>query len=241
MTDRKQWVVAPFFWYAERLLAKRFDGVGLLKSSFASLDELSRADKAIIYSTHSSWWDVMIGVLVAKRTRLQLFAPMDQDQLEKYSTLKSIGMIGVSESKPLPFMRTVKKIFSSGERTGLWITPQATFVCNRQEQPPFKRGLEFIAKSNPDVPLFRVAINYEFWNESRPVATLSIRRAESLDDLEGQLTHQTRELLQSSSQRVRKDWYWLIESKPQSVWIQDATARLKARVLGRAYNAGHLR
>ena len=236
-------IVKPFFAYAESLLKRRFDGVGIAQGSLPAFEKLCASQHALIYSTHSSWWDVMIGILIAKRTGLELRAPMEQKQLEKYSILRSIGMLGVSESNSLSFMRNVNEIFSGSRRSGLWITPQAHFACNREPQPPFKRGLELIARQHPNVPVFAIAINYEFWNESRPVAVLSIEEVQHADSeqLRNDLDGLTTTLLAASSQRERQNWQWLLDPKPASVWIQDATAQLKSWVTRRSYQAGHLR
>ena len=67
---RNTFITNGFLWYTERILAKKFDGVGIHSSSLPVWDKLASVPQAIIYGTHSSWWDVMIAAFIAKRSGL---------------------------------------------------------------------------------------------------------------------------------------------------------------------------
>ncbi len=225
-----------FLWYTERLLKKTFDGVGISVASLTTWKELMTAPKAIIYGTHSSWWDVMMAAFISKRTGLTMFAPMDAAQLKKYWILKSVGLFPVTSEMALSYMRTVRDLFVSDERRALFITPQAEFVSNRREQPEFKRGLEATARLFPEIPVYAVSIEYEFWNESRPVILFAISKVNSTnvdtvnEILRQHLQLQTNNLLQSASRRDEHEWEWLVRAKSEPPLMQNAELNTRSYI-----------
>ncbi len=236
-----------FYRYSARLLAKKFDGVALLASSVPSLDMLKQEPHAIIYTTHASWWDVIVSAYVALISGLEIFAPMDADQLDKYWVLKYVGLFGVSSEKPLPFLRALKQIFERTSRSALLITPQAHFASNHIPSPEFKRGILLAIERNPDVPVYAITMHYEFWNESRPVILIAISKLDAEQDatseqaLREHLDQQTREVLDISARRDSEEWHWLIRSKAQTLAIQDVTGKVRATLTGKSYSSGHTR
>jgi hypothetical protein len=244
---RNTLITNGFLWYTERILSKKFDGVGIHSSSLPVWDRLSSVPQAIIYGTHSSWWDVMIAAFIAKHSGLALYAPMDAEQLKKYKILEQVGLFPVTRDTAVSFVRKVKEIFLHKERTALFITPQGEFICNRQPQPEFQRGLASAIQLNPDVPVFAVSVQYEFWNESRPVIIFSvtevaINHSNDVNEmLRRHLDNDTQYLLSTASRRNINDWQWLIRPKAKTLLIQDATSKILAASKGETYKAGHLR
>lgn len=247
MPIRRNTLIANgFLRSAERSFDRKFDGVGLLNASVSTLEELQTIPKAIIYGTHSSWWDVMIAAFIARRTGLELFAPMDAEQLKKYWVLQYAGMFAASPEKALSFVRSVKEIFDRPGRSALFITPQAQFACNREEQPEFRRGLSTAIAAVPSVPVFAVTAQYEFWSESRPVALLGIRRVSTdveplNDNLRLSLNDQTKLVLSVASRRDEHEWQWLQRSAPRTTTVQDATNVVRSLATGEKIQAGHAR
>jgi hypothetical protein len=244
---RNTFITNGFLWYTERILSKKFDGVGIHSDSLQAWQKLSSIPKAIIYGTHSSWWDVMIAAFIAKRSGLALYAPMDAEQLKKYKILEQIGLFPVTSEMALGFVRNVKEIFSRKERTALFITPQGKFICNRSLQPEFQRGLATAVQMNKDIPVFAVSVQYEFWNESRAVIIFSvtevdIRQSDDINELlRSQLQNDVQTLLLAASDRNDNDWTWLIRPKGRTLLIQDATSKVFALSKAQKYNAGHQR
>jgi len=240
-------IASFFFWYTKRLLNKRFEGVALSLDSVAAFEAMCRTPQAIVYSTHSSWWDVMLGFYIAGATGLALFAPMDPDQLKKYRILERIGLFPASEERPRNFIKMLALIFAMKERSGLWITPQAEFTPNTRPNPQFKRGLDLAIRRHPDAALFAISIDYTFWNESNPVVTVAIRSVDQHESanreqrLRQELDDQTSALLARSANRNPAEWMWLLQAKPRTVPIQDLA--LKLRSVGSSSNIqrGHQR
>lgn len=244
---RNTLITNGFLWYTERILSKKFDGVGILSSSLPVWDKLSSVPQAIIYGTHSSWWDVMIAAFIAKRSGLALYAPMDAEQLKKYKILEQVGLFPVTRDMAVGFVRKVKEIFSYNERTALFITPQGEFICNRLLQPEFQRGLASVIQLNTSIPVFSVSVQYEFWNESRPVIVFSVTEVEinntndANEMLRRHLDNDTQYLLSAASRRNVNDWRWLLRPKAKTLLMQDATSKVRAVAKGETYKAGHLR
>lgn len=246
-TRRNRYIADGFLRYAERAFTKKFDGVGLLRESNDTFRELQSVPRTIIYGTHSSWWDVMIAALLSHRTGLQMFAPMDAAQLRKYWILEYVGLFPASPEKALSYVRTLKELFAREQRSALFITPQAEFICNRVRQPEFKRGLVTAIDIAPEVPVYAVSVQYEFWSESRPLALLSITRVNTSDrdnlneSLRQHLDTQTNRLLSAASRRNDDDWTWLIRPKARTLLIQDATNTVRSLATGKKFESGHSR
>jgi hypothetical protein len=245
--QRKKFVANGFYRYSERLLAKKFDGVALMTGSINALESLKQQTHAIIYTTHASWWDVIADAYVAKLTGLEIHAPMDLDQLDKYWVLKYVGLFGVSSNKPLPFLRALSEIFTHTKRGALLITPQAELLSNSIPSPEFKRGLMLAIEKYCDIPVYAISLEYAFWNESRPLVLLAVMRVdrpiagELEPHLRQTLDRQTSALLLSSSRRNSAEWSWLLRPKAKTLMTQDIAGGIRRVAGGKKYSAGHLR
>lgn len=130
----------------------------------------------IIYANHSSWWDPMVSVLLARMLlpRRTHYAPMEAAALAKYPILSKIGIFPVdvhTTRGAAQFLRTAESILASGGV--LWITPQGRFADVR-EPLAFKAGLGAIAARTPGCTLLPLAIEYTFWDERLPETLLRL-------------------------------------------------------------------
>ena len=250
---RKRAIAEGFHRYCRRLLSQRFDGVALLADCAPAWVALGETPRALLYSSHASWWDVIVGGYLALACKLELYAPMDIDQLSKYWILRSVGIFGVSETKPIGYLRALREIFEVSDTRSLLITPQAHFATNHLPSPPFRRGLTLAAERYPKVPLFAVTMHYDLWNESRPVVLLGVTELDRTALAECSTSEErerflrleldtlTARVVATSHHRDDSEWNWLIRSKARTLGLQDITGRIRAAVHGERYHSGHLR
>ena len=137
----------------------------------------------IVYANHSSWWDPMVSILLAK-TLLpgrRHYAPMDAAALAKYPILRRLGIFPVEMSSArgaAQFLRTSQAVLADGGV--VWITPQGRFVDPRAALE-FKPGLGALAMRVPGVTLLPLAIEYTFWDERLPETLLRLGAPVRLD------------------------------------------------------------
>jgi 1-acyl-sn-glycerol-3-phosphate acyltransferase len=129
----------------------------------------------IVYANHSSWWDPMVSVLLAKTLLpgCHHYAPMDAAALKRYPILRRIGIFPVemaSARGAAQFLRTSQAILAGGGV--LWITPQGRFSDPRERPLAFKAGLGALSARMPEVELLPLAIEYTFWDERLPEVLL---------------------------------------------------------------------
>ena len=127
----------------------------------------------IIYANHSSWWDPMICVLLARvlMPACRHYAPMDAASLARYPILKKIGIFPVemrSARGAAQFLRTSQAVLNEG--AVLWLTPQGRFADVREFPLAFLPGLAALTAKLPEVPVVPLAIEYTFWDERLPEA-----------------------------------------------------------------------
>lgn len=131
----------------------------------------------IVYGNHSSWWDPLLLVLLAKVAlpRERHYAPMDAEALKRYPIFRRLGVFPVemtSARGAAMFLRTSTAVLRSGGI--LWITPQGRFADPRGDTLGFKPGIGALATRMPEVPLLPLAIEYTFWDERLPETLLRL-------------------------------------------------------------------
>lgn len=125
----------------------------------------------IVYANHSSWWDPMLLVLLA-RTLLpeqRHYAPIEASALKRYPALRRLGLFPVeltTAQGAAQFLRMSQGILRRG--AVLWTTPQGRFADTREFPLAFRPGLATLAARCPDVPLLPLAVEYTFWDGRLP-------------------------------------------------------------------------
>ena len=127
----------------------------------------------IVFGNHTSWWDPMLLVLMARLVlpERRHYAPIDARALEQYPILRKLGIFPVemgSARGAAQFLRTSEAILR--DNGVLWLTPQGRFADPREFPLAFKPGLAALALRLPEVPLLPMAIEYTFWDERLPEA-----------------------------------------------------------------------
>lgn len=127
----------------------------------------------IVYGNHSSWWDPLLMVLMARMAlpKQRHYAPMDAESLARYPIFRRLGVFPVELNTgrgAAIFLRTSMAVLRSGGV--LWLTPQGRFADPRIRPLAFRAGIGMLATRMPEVPLLPMAVEYTFWNERLPEA-----------------------------------------------------------------------
>lgn len=127
----------------------------------------------IIALNHPSWWDPLIGVILAglfpKRAH---FAPMDATALARYSLFKKLGFYGVEQGTARgakAFLRTTAAVLSQ-PKSALWITAQGRFADPRVRPPRLRPGIGHLIQRLSDGIVVPLALEYPFWEAPLPEA-----------------------------------------------------------------------
>ena len=126
----------------------------------------------VVYLNHASWWDPLIGLLLARRfwPARQHYAPIDAAQLKRYRILSRIGFFGVEPGTTRGaaiFLRNATAILESADAT-LWITSEGQFRDPRSRPVQLRPGVAHLAHRIEQVSFVPLAIEYPFWEERFP-------------------------------------------------------------------------
>jgi 1-acyl-sn-glycerol-3-phosphate acyltransferase len=168
---RSEFLVRLFTFYVRWLMMRRFHALRLSRTGFP---DVPAGRAVIVYTNHPSWWDpaffyVLSATLFAGR---KSFGPMDEAALDgKYALLKRLGVFAVT---PTPrgaarFLHVAGTVLRD-PRCVLWITAEGHFTDPRRRPVTLRPGLAHLARAFDDVVLVPLAMEYAFWNESKPEA-----------------------------------------------------------------------
>ena len=128
----------------------------------------------IVYSNHPSWWDPALYILLAASLfpGRPSFGPMEAKALSRYGLLERMGVFGIELDTPrgaARFLEVSQRVLASPASI-LWITAEGRFTDARQRPMRLRPGLAHLARRVPQALILPLAIEYSFWNESRPEA-----------------------------------------------------------------------
>ena len=166
-------LLALFRLYLRWYVWRRFHAVRLARGT-APLAYPGR--KLVIYCNHPSWWDPALLLLVLPRLLdgRRGFGPMDAAELERYALFRRMGVFGVEPNSPrggAAFLRMSLSILRA-PGTFLCVTAEGAFTDPRLRPIVLRPGLARLARLAPDTVFLPVALEYSFWNESKPEALL---------------------------------------------------------------------
>ena len=156
-------------WYVWR----RFHAVRLSRSSVAPAHP---ARPLVIYCNHPSWWDPALFVLALPKVApgRRGFGPMDAAELERYGLFRRMGIFGIdmhAARGAAAFMRVSRSVLQQ-PGTCLCVTAEGAFTDPRLRPVRLRPGLAHLARACPDAVFLPLALEYSFWNESKPEALL---------------------------------------------------------------------
>jgi len=239
--------------YTKRYLQRSFHTIHLL----GSLPQLSVSDDIplLVCLNHASWWDVMLGFhLQHTLFGWDWYGVMDARQLQRYSILRHVGMIGVDRTSlagAKEFLEHATTLLR-GKRRSLWLTPQGEMLSPRARPICFQSGLGHLAAALGDFQIVRIALHYEHWNERAPEAFVHISPTEihsdSHDafDRKAFLCHQERRmerevdaLLLAAEQRDPTLFTPLLHGSSGISPTYDLIRLAAAKIRGKAYTQEH--
>ncbi len=163
------WIFSLYLrWYYFR---RYFRAVRLSK---AGLPHAVAGRPLIVYSNHPSWWDPALYILLAASLfpGRPGFGPMEAKALGRYGLLERMGVFGIELDTPrgsARFLQVSRRVLANPASV-LWITAEGQFTDARQRPVRLRPGLAHMARRMPQAVILPLAIEYGFWNESRPEA-----------------------------------------------------------------------
>ncbi|MCQ8241710.1 lysophospholipid acyltransferase family protein [Rhizosaccharibacter radicis] len=160
--------------YIRLTLPRQFRAVRLSGTMPAAIP---RDRPVVVFSNHPSWWDPLLFMLLADRCFRGRpgFGPMDAAALERYGVFKRLGIFGIdlnSAAGARRFLRVSRAVLAhqggAGGRAMLWVTAEGAFTDPRQRPLRLRPGIGHLAALSSEILMLPMAIEYVFWNESRP-------------------------------------------------------------------------
>jgi chlorobactene lauroyltransferase len=177
---------AAFLHYIEDLARKRFHAVRL--SGGERLSGWDPAIPTIAYANHSNWWDGFMGFLITHRAlQGQFRVMMEERHLARYRFFSRIGAFGIDRENAREGLKSLSHALAllQAERAIVWIFPQGVLRPNDVRPLDFYSGASRLAlralETRGAVRLLPVAMRYEFLQEDRPEALISIGASTILD------------------------------------------------------------
>jgi 1-acyl-sn-glycerol-3-phosphate acyltransferase len=159
--------------YAERYLARHFHAVRLSRAGRPDL-EAARGRPVIVCLNHPSWWDPLVGLVLAVRLfpdRRQ-FSPIESAALARYRFFERLGFFGIEPGTARGarrFLSVAEGVLAAPD-AALWITAGGRFADPRERPVRLQSGLGHLASRLDDGVVFPLALEYPFWNERFPEA-----------------------------------------------------------------------
>ncbi|MFO0923856.1 MAG: lysophospholipid acyltransferase family protein [Pirellulales bacterium] len=206
----RPWLVKGFRKYSRGLLRKNFHTISVERSM---LDLNAIGDRPLIVAAnHASWWDPLIAALLCESLFPQrsMYAPIDATALSKYRILGQMGFYGLdlhTRHGAESFLKISKAILQIPS-SSIWLTPEGRFCDVRDRSAPLMPGIAHLASKISDLAVVCIAIEYTYWEESRPevichVATPLMNRDGlwTKKDWQGKLEQQLRTAQDQLAQR----------------------------------------
>jgi 1-acyl-sn-glycerol-3-phosphate acyltransferase len=158
-----------FGWYLRWYFYRSFHAVRIARDGLPP-DVAGRP--LILYSNHPSWWDPAVYILLATKLfpERRGYGPIDSKALEQYGLLSRMGAFGVKQDDPrgaAVFMRTSLSVLAQ-PGTMLTMTAEGRFTDQRTRPITLRPGLAHLARLVPTAVILPLALEYNFWNESKP-------------------------------------------------------------------------
>ena len=207
----------------------------------------------LAYMNHPSWWDPMIAAVLAASyfPDYSHYTPIDAAALEKYRFFKKLGFFGMTpgsfESQRRLLDVTAQVL--AREHSVLWITPQARFSDVRQRPLQLGRGLPHLVRSAPNCVVLPIALEYSFWEESKPEVLVQfgepyeagdlLMRSSVQQALELSLERTLDELREAAVARDESAFRVILSGKSGVGGVYDLWRRGKAILMGRRFHPEH--
>ncbi|MCS7049594.1 MAG: lysophospholipid acyltransferase family protein [Verrucomicrobiae bacterium] len=236
--------VAWFGAYAERYVARHFHAVRVAPVPVLRFESYR---PLVVYLNHPSWWDPMIGLVLARRFFSDRchYAPIESAQLERYRVLRGLGFFGIEKNSmrgAAQFLRVASAVLENPSSV-LWVTAQGRFADVRERPLRLEAGVEHLARRLPDAWFVPLALEYTFWTErcAEALARWGEPRQgrEVVGQVETELQRVMDELAQSSRQRRAEDFAVVLRGRAGVGGCYDVWRAWRARWRGESFAREH--
>ncbi len=240
-----------FSWWVQGYLRKHFHAV---RMSRGSRPNISPDLPLIIVLNHPSWWDPLIGAVLAEHwPERRHYAPMDAQALARYNLFDKLGFYGVEQGTlrgGRAFLKTTLAILSQ-PNSAVWIAGQGQFTDARVRPPRLRPGIGHIAARLRRGVILTLAIEYPFWDERFPEALVrfgapieiesaqNLRAAQWVERIEASLAAAQDALVADALSRSTRAFETLLMGKVAIGGIYDRWRRVWAWFRGERFRAEH--
>jgi 1-acyl-sn-glycerol-3-phosphate acyltransferase len=159
-----------FVRYLRWSLPRQFHGVRVAREGMPHPEP---GRPLIVYCNHPSWWDPAI-IFILGDALLPAWAgygPMEAEALKRYGVFRRLGVFGLEPGTrgAVRFLQVADHVLSDARRA-LWITAEGRFVDARVRPVRIRPGIAHLARRVPGATILPLALDYAFWNESKPEA-----------------------------------------------------------------------
>jgi hypothetical protein len=254
----KKWLVDGFLYFSSRMVAKQFQSFAIQVNS-AELDRIPPTTPVVVLANHASWWDPISASLIRQKylSNRIFYAPIDADALKNYRIMADLGFYGLKLNTirgAADFLATTQAILET-PNSALFITPEGKFTDVRDHSPDLMPGLSHLISKVPEVVFVPLALEYGFWDESRPQIIAKLRNAihcvhrkhaetelskSQWNELLTQRLRQTQtELANSVIQREESAFQYVIASRPKRLGWYDYFRSWRAFLRGHKFDPRH--
>lgn len=187
-------VLSLFQRYLRWYLPRHFHAVLLARDGMEGLQRIE-GRPLVVYLNHPSWWDPLVCLLLADELfdDRRSFGPVDAGAVERYGLLRRLGLFGVERGTTAGARRflEVSSQLLSVPGVALWVTPQGRFADPRERPVELEGGLGHLARrlarsgerGASGCTFLPLAVEYPFWEESRPEVLLRFGQPATVEDL----------------------------------------------------------
>jgi 1-acyl-sn-glycerol-3-phosphate acyltransferase len=253
LPQRSDWLWRGFTKYGRWYLKRHFRAVRL---ATPVPEILTNSDRPLLVClNHPSWWDPMIGVLLADQlfpTRRH-FAPIEAAALTQYRFFEKLGFFGIDPNArhgAERFLRLGSQILHQSN-TALWVTAQGEFADVRRRPIALKPGVAHLARRAHDAMVVPLALEYPHWTQRLPEALAMFGRPMLVDTFDGMDTDSWQallnkrmaetmdELAERSIARDAEAFRTLLAGGSGVGFFYDAWRWMKAKVTGGSFSREH--
>jgi 1-acyl-sn-glycerol-3-phosphate acyltransferase len=239
-----------FRWYLRWIFWRSFDAVRL---SRAHMPDGFTGRPLVIYCNHPSWWDPALMILALPRIfpGRRGYGPMDAVELKRYGLFRNMGVFGIEPGTrrgAARFLRVAASLLRAPESC-LCVTAEGAFTDPRLRPIRLRHGLAHLARRCPDAVFLPMALDYPFWNESKPEALLRFGPAVQPPAdgtitawqaaLESALTEAMDGLAEESAARNPAAFTRIFSGTAGVGGVYDVWRRARATMSGQAFSARH--
>ena len=247
---RSAFLLSLFRLYLQFMFWRRFHAVRVVPET---LPPPYPGRPLIVYCNHPSWWDPALLLLALPRLLpgRRGFGPMDAVELDRYAVLQRMGLFGIEPGTArgaASFLRVARAGLTQPAAC-LVITAEGAFTDARARPVCLRAGLAHLARRSPEAMVLPLAMEYTFWNESKPEALLRFGTpvrlaptasvAEWQRALEDGLTTTMGKLAVASMSRNSAAFVQVFSGTAGAGALYDCWRRVRAAVTGQPFDARH--